>query len=398
MKNILYYGDFGCSSGFANVSKELINRFQKQRDWNITIFAINNHKEEPYKYSKNVLVIPVNSQKDDDDKDLYGRLTLLRMLSDSKIHFDLLFCINDLEVINKLHPHFLEIAKDKQKKHRKMFKSMLYFPIDSVPVKEDLSVLNFFTRSFAYTKYAQKVIKDVSGLNLDYNYHGINSKDYYKTDARALKKKMFGKKFVYGTINRNSQRKDIATLMIAFAEIFRPNQDCLYLHCNPHDVFGLNLKRLAGRLGLKIGSDVFFPENFNENQGIALTQLNKIYNTLDVFVTTTTAEGFGLTVGEAMSSEILVIAPLHTSLTEVCNNGEGIIAIRDFEPIVYKQDDEKIRYKSKKQAVCEALLKARSLSKQKKADKIITAKNHIKTFTWFKTADTFIKSIKKIIG
>ena len=31
MKNILFYGDYDCTTGFGNVSKELVNEFSKEK-------------------------------------------------------------------------------------------------------------------------------------------------------------------------------------------------------------------------------------------------------------------------------------------------------------------------------------------------------------------------------
>ena len=56
--NILYHGDFNCTTGFGNVSKQLIDNWSKNKNFNISILAINDRSEKPYNYKPNVLVIP----------------------------------------------------------------------------------------------------------------------------------------------------------------------------------------------------------------------------------------------------------------------------------------------------------------------------------------------------
>ena len=56
--NILFYGDFNCTTGFGNVSTKLIENWSKNKNFNITILAINDLTEKPYNYKENVMVIP----------------------------------------------------------------------------------------------------------------------------------------------------------------------------------------------------------------------------------------------------------------------------------------------------------------------------------------------------
>jgi hypothetical protein len=65
--NILFYADFNCTTGFGNVSKQLIDNWSKNKNLKITILAINDRTEKPYEYKENVMVIPclsVDEKKD----------------------------------------------------------------------------------------------------------------------------------------------------------------------------------------------------------------------------------------------------------------------------------------------------------------------------------------------
>ena len=44
--NILFYGDFNCTTGFGNVSKQLIDNWSKNKNFKIVILAINELSEK----------------------------------------------------------------------------------------------------------------------------------------------------------------------------------------------------------------------------------------------------------------------------------------------------------------------------------------------------------------
>ena len=354
--NLLYYGDFDCTTGFGMVSKNLIDTWSSALKDNglISVFATNNYKTEAYNYKDNVYVIPAMNTREQGDDDIYARKSFLKLLYNGK--YTHLFCLNDIEVINALKPHLEEIKKQKRIANKPSFKSLIYFPIDSTVREKDVDVLSFFDKSFTYTEYAREILKPLLSNStykkLSVIPHGTNTKEFYPIEEKKeLRHKYFlsipDDYFIFGSVNRNSARKDYGTLLYCFAEFKKQNPKCIiYLHCNPKDPFGIDIERLCERLELEIGKDVWLPNNYNENKGFDITELNEIYNTFDCYITTTTAEGWGLTVTEAMATKTPVICPIHTSLTEITNNGELVIPINILHPIVYTKDYEKIRFKS----------------------------------------------------
>lgn len=396
MKNILFFGDFDCTTGFGNVSKELVSEFSKE--YFVTVFATNNYNKEPYTFSDNIYVIPALNTRDDNDKDLYARKSFLKLLYNG--NYDLVFCLNDLEVINELDEHLRKVKSARKKDNKKSFKSVFYFPIDSPVRKKDLNVLSFFDEAVTYTDYAKQEVKRLLGFSNSYKKlkvipHGVSLA--YKKNNETKR----NKNFTFGCVNRNSVRKDFGTLLCAFAELKKDEdfKDCvLKLHCNPQDPFGLNLYRLCQRLELEIDKDVFFPDDFNENKGVSEEQLNEFYNSIDCFITTTTAEGWGLTVHEAMATETLVVCPMHTSLKEITNNGECVVPISHVTEKVFKDDFEKIRYLSDTFQVTESMKYAVEIDLSVRAKKILDAKLIASKYNWKKTAEMFKKLIQKQIG
>ena len=396
MKNILFYGDFDCTTGFGNVSKELIKEFSNNNF--ITVFALNNHYKEPYLFQKNIYVIPALKTRQENDKDLYARISFLKLLYNG--NYDLVFCLNDLEVINILDEHLQTVKNTRKKENKKTFKSIFYFPIDSPIRDKDLKVLSFFDEIVTYTEYAKEEIKKIQGLSPSFKKlkvipHGVS------LEFKKIPLKKSNKNFTFGSVNRNSVRKDFGTVLIAFKKLKEEKEYkdiTLKLHCNPLDPFGINLYRLCQRLNLEIDKDVFFPDEFNENKGISEQELNKFYNSIDCFITTTTAEGWGLTVHEAMATETLVICPIHTSLKEITNNGDCVIPIFKVSENVFKDDFEKIRYVSETSNVKEAMRTAINIPSSDREKKILDAKLKASEYNWKKTTEKFNILIKKLIG
>jgi len=353
-KSLLVYADWNCTTGFGAVAKELVNEWAKDKKLSIVIFGLNDATKKVYDYLPNVKVIPALITGDEHSKgDVYRRIELLKLIYQSD--FDAIFILQDVEVINSIAEQLKEVKNTKLKENRPNFKSMIYFPIDSEPRLSDLKVLSFFDEVVTYTEYAKSVMKplisDTQFKKIKIIPHGTNTSDFYPySDADKLKakKEMFGGEdvFVFGSVNRNQVRKDFGSLIMGFA-MFKHTSGAnalLYLHCNPIDPMGINIYRLCERVGLEVGKDVIVPKDYSENKGYSVEELNKIYNSFDCFITTTTAEGWGLTVTEAMATKCLVICPKHTSLTEITNNGENTLNFMFSQQAVFVNDFEKIRF------------------------------------------------------
>jgi glycosyltransferase involved in cell wall biosynthesis len=349
--NVLFFGDFNCTTGFGNVSKQLIDNWAKDKNLKITIFAINDFSEKSYNYKDNVFVIPALSISET-KKDIYCRLEFLNLLYQN--NFDVLFCLNDIEIFNEMGEHLQNVKNTKKKENKPSFKSIVYFPIDSEPRPNDLKIVSFFDEVITYTEYAKAVMKPLltpaQFKKVKVIPHGCDTENFFPLndfEKAKIKEEKFGAdKFVFGSVNRNSARKDLASLIVGFSMFKHKNQAdaVLYLHCNPLDPSGINIYRLCERVGLEVGKDVIVPSEFNENKGFSESELNKIYNSFDCFITTTTAEGWGLTITEAMATKTLVICPKHTSLAEISDNGLNTLNFMFQQQSVFVNDFEKIRF------------------------------------------------------
>ena len=179
-KNVLFYGDFNCDTGFGHVSKELVNNWAKDKNIKIVVFSINDFAEKPYEYLPNVTVIPALSTSKE-KKDIYCRIEFLSILFDND--FDVVFCLNDIEIFNEMGEHLQNVKNEKLKQNKPNFKSIVYFPIDSEPRLTDLKVLNFFDEAITYTQYAKGVMKplvsDTQFKKIKVIPHGCNTTDFF---------------------------------------------------------------------------------------------------------------------------------------------------------------------------------------------------------------------------
>jgi glycosyltransferase involved in cell wall biosynthesis len=344
---------------------------------------------------------------------VYCRLEFLNLLYQN--NFDVVFCLNDIEIFNEMGEHLNNVKKTKLKENKPNFKTIVYFPIDSEPRPSDLKILSFFDEVFTYTEYGKNALKP---LTTQANFkkikvvpHGCNTKDFYplsEEEKQNAKIEILGKErkntYLFGSVNRNSARKDLSSIIIGFA-LFKHTNDvdsALYLHCNPTDSMGINIERLCQRVGLQFGYDVLTPTKFSENNGVSEEQLNKIYNAFDIFVTTTTAEGWGLSICEAMATKTLVICPQHTSITEITNNGENCISFKFSQRSVFVNDFEKIRYTTNPNEVAQVMGYAYNFKNEEEElqnilkEKIESAYNKMQTYKWETTANKFKEAIKKL--
>lgn len=411
-KSLLVYADWNCTTGFGAVAKELVDEWAKDKNLSIVIFGINDKSKATYDYLPNVKVIPALMTGDKDtQKDVYRRIELLKLIYQND--FDAIFFLQDVEVINTMEEQLKDVKNTKRKENRPNFKSMIYFPVDSEPRMLDLKVLSFFDEVVTYTEYAKAVMKplisDTQFKKVRVIPHGTNTTDFYPYSPLAkakAKSDIFGTEdvFVFGSVNRNQVRKDFGSLIMGFAMFKHTTQAnaLLYLHCNPIDPMGINIYRLCDRVGLEVGKDVIVPKDFSENKGCTLEELNKIYNSFDCFITTTTAEGWGLTITEAMATKTLVVCPKHTSITEITDNGENTLNFMFSQQAVFVNDFEKIRLTTNPMEVktlCEVAYNLKN-DEQELQDmvklKIENAYNKVSAMKWEGIAKQFKVIIDKL--
>lgn len=228
----------------------------------------------------------------------------------------------------------------KQLPNEIMEKSVFWLPFEGEA--PDAPGLDIFGRCSAIrfvTKHALDLHADLlKGKNVGSIYHAIDLEHMnpigfgiQKKIAKREKKLNIEDKFVVSRVDRHQPRKYWDLTLKAFAQFAKDKDDVfLICKCNPRDITmyspdqgGVDLEKLATSLGIenKIAfDDFFFDTSFMPRA---------FYYPADVFFTTTSGEGFGLALAEAMACGIPVVYPNTPVLPEVVADGGLMFARKE---------------------------------------------------------------------
>lgn len=412
-KKILCYMDFMSPTGFGTVAHNILDRLTpwlKRNNIEVDVCALNYADNPHTKYNEQIMVInPKFFAKNKED--FYYRDGILKVLQMGD--YDLFFPMNDIPVIEPMGKHLQLLKNDKLFQKRKVFKTLFYTPIDSKPYQRYFKDLEFFDTIVTYTEYgkneileAYKIVSPKKKINVQIINHGIDKKHFrpLNNKLKLRDKYNFPKDvFMWGNVNKNQPRKDIGTSLIAFKyfknwlkENYPNEKTALYLHCYHSDPSGISLKVAIERLNLQINEDVILPNDDKYKDGKYTTEeMNEIYNCFDVFLNTTMAEGWGLSVTEAMGVNLPIVVGLHTSLNEITDNGKLVYGVTDMIEHFQIKDAENIRYKLNPQAVAEKMIEA--FENRNKPFSPNKYKHKFEEYDWDKIAEQFKEQIKKLI-
>ena len=404
---ILALFDYNSFTGFATVSKNLVKNWQRTfgDDMKLDIVAVNYFGED-YSEGENIRVI--SAKRRDVAEDDFGRYVFMRSIMD--IDYDLVFILQDLGVVVPVIPHIKKLLEDKKNGNRKQFKSILYFPVDFALTPNLVVGLDFFDVLATYTEFGkQNVLRLRPELKpkLKVVPHGNNMENFYPLpaeEADTFRKEYFkdnSDKFIIGCVNRNQSRKDIPTTIFGFLEYWEEHNknSFLYLHMNPKDPMGWHLRTILAQTPLREGVDFAFPPEEDYNKGADVIKLNKIYNSIDCFLSTATGGGWELTVTEAMSAKKPVVIPKHTSFEHLGGqNGERAYFLETLYPIVAMVDNI-IRFQSDLYEIAEVLNQVYKDKKSRALDqtlKIEKAFKFVENHDWKEIAKSFSEDIKRL--
>lgn len=389
--HVLCLFDYFGTTGFSTVSQNVIGELRRHFGplLRLDIFAVNYFADgvEPDPWTR---IYPCGKLLAGSTlQDAFGRNAFLAILQETD--YDGIFIIQDPGVILPMAAKIAEIREAKKRANKKNFKSIFYFPIDGKPLTRHFKHFDAFDKIVTYTEYARKEVLSVRPelrSKLEVILHGVNPKNFYPLSPE--RKQLFRRdyfedhasKTIVLNVNRNQPRKDIPTTILAFQEYKKSyNPDAfLYLHMTPTDEMGWNLHTLLEQTDLVEGVDYMFPSESEFNAGSSLETLNGIYNAADMFVTTTTGEGWGLTITEAMMCQCPVIAPDHSSITEISDHGSRIFQLSELYPFC-SHYDSMLRWQCDYQEVAERMHEVIT-SPELAAKKIKLAYEYMQSITW----------------
>ncbi len=213
-------------------------------------------------------------------------------------------------------------------------KTIFYYPSDGgggLPMNCE-NILKKVNCAVAMAKFGQRQVKEIHDLNTNYIPHAVDTNIYYPLpddDKKKLRQKWgLQDKFVVGVVARNQGRKMLDRTIKTFAMFAKDNPDAiLFMHTDPTDVAApFNIQALIARYKLQ-NRVVFTGMTFFH--GFDYKQMNELYNVMDVFFLSTSGEGFGVPIIEAMACEVPVAATDYTTTPELLvEDGECGISIK----------------------------------------------------------------------
>jgi glycosyltransferase involved in cell wall biosynthesis len=274
---------------------------------------------------------------------MYGQNKFLQLLAQSPVDFDVIFLFEDPFWIGGVIPGtnppkvFMdEIKKVLAHRGKSHIPIVSYYPIDGVPHKEWILRINQTDIPITYLNFgAQASVNAVPEIQNKIKIipHGVDPEEFYpisEKDKRLFRRAMFGDgfadKFMFLNVNRNQLRKLVPSSLLAFKEFQRQTGGAgfIYLNMKAKDV-GWDLPRVCQMIGLRIGTDVILPPNFNVQKGLTLQQLNSVFNCADLLVTSAVGGGWELAITQAFATKTPVLAPRNTSHVELCGKDQSSV-------------------------------------------------------------------------
>jgi glycosyltransferase involved in cell wall biosynthesis len=208
----------------------------------------------------------------------------------------------------------------------------------------------------AMSDYGARVISEHLGRGVPRIYHGVDSATFRPVSAAeplAYKGKWLRSKDDCKTAlgfrvtdkvilrtDRHVPRKFYHTLFQAMEPVFADDPNAvLVIHCRPQDEGGNLLEEIA-RLPKDYWSRVKLTQAHDTWRGLPTEELVVLMNAADLYVSTTSGEGFGLTLAESLACEVPVVTTDWAAGPEVIGPGGIVVA-----PL-HDQYGEVVRYHS----------------------------------------------------
>jgi len=365
---VLAWGDYACGTGFGTVMRNIMTNLNATGKYDIDVVGVN-YDGGPYDTNKwpGRLWPAISALRTQGPYgDVFGRQVFLDLLNQGD--YDVVFIVQDTFIVLPIVQHLLELQRTKQHS----FSTIFYYPFDCAPREEWVTqCVAAFDFPVAYTEYAKEESRKFIGSLADKQdviYHGTNISDFYvlhDVQKRTARSTVFPPqlqdKFIVTNVNRNQGRKDISrTLMILKELKDRGHEDIyFYMHMQETD-FGGSVLEMARSIGVQFEQDFTIPnpQQFSAHSGFPIEMLNSIYNSSDVFLTTTHGEGWGLTITEAMATKLPVVAPDNTSVPEILGDDRGWRVPSGHTPshwIIKENDNERMRPLMDVQAAADAI-------------------------------------------
>lgn len=317
---LLWCGDAVTPTGFARVTHNIVGQLKK--DWAIGILGIN-YQGDPHHYPYPIYPAMLGG-------DMYGVRRYPQMVEHTNP--DVAVILNDPWIVAR----YLDRETN--------CPVVAYMPIDGLnQPREAVGKLNRLTHAVFYTDFGLEEAR-AAGYTGPASVipHGVDT-DLYQPEEKAEALDVLGLRgqlpddvFIVGNVNRNQPRKRVDLTLMYFAHWVEqfdiPDNVRLLIHCARKDL-GPDIVSLARYLGIKNRLILTSTAATSMSPGLPEEAMRHVYNAMDVQVTTTLGEGWGLTTHEGMACGIPQVAPRWSALREWARGAAALVPVDSYEAI-----------------------------------------------------------------
>ncbi len=284
-----------------------------------------------------------------------------------------------------------------------------YVPIEGGGIPRSWELIWRFTKPIAMSRFGQAQIEGLLNRPVPYIPHGasgafhpVSPGDPGRYRGTTISTKEAAKaafnlsgRTVVLRIDRHIYRKNYAAFFRVMRPILqaRPDVVCV-IHARAHDEYG-NLHDLISR---EPGAENFDPNSIygwghpqyiltgahDTFRGLSDDDLNVLYNAADLLVSPTMAEGFGLTLLEALACGVPVVSTDYSAVTEVVGPGGILIKPVAFVTNQYAHEWALVDEPAMTEAVLRLIEKPALRREIGKA-----GRRHAAQYTWTAAVDQF---------
>lgn len=283
---VLWVGDYNCPTGFAEVNKNILHRLVPDEDFEFHVLAVNRECMDPV-YP---IYFPIY-----ECKSKYAMDDIVEVFD--KVNPDILFTLNDgyvMPIYQKLLGERLNTCS-----------WIGYITFDGLPIALWRESLNHMDAVVFPTEWQrQEINKIMPSLKCEVISYGVNNKVFKPVENDVIKnykKAMLGDKnedaFVFSMIAKNFERKRYPELIQAFT-IFKYKSGIKFTR-NPMLVLyptgdrgSFSLEHMAKVAGIKDNDMAIM--HCNSKFGLPDSEMNLLYNMMDVNCLISIGEGYGL--------------------------------------------------------------------------------------------------------
>lgn len=307
MKKLLWIGDAVCDSGFATVTHSVLEHLHRR--WEVKVLGVN-YRGDPHPYPYPIYPAGVGG-------DQLGHKRLPQLWEQWQATGD----TPDVVLINNDPWNVAQFLEHNGQQLKWPCPVVAYLPVDGKNLRPSyVKSLNRLECAIWYTESGRKEA-ELGGYTGRSSIapHGVDCKVFRRVDKQEART-IIGlggipdDSFVVGNVNRNSLRKRLDLSIEYFAEWvnrYSVPRAFLYLHA-AREVDGWDLDQLAQYYKI----DLILPHGKTSFKGCQKAIMPYVYGSMDLHITTSMGEGWGLSSVEAAACGVPQIVPDFAALGE----------------------------------------------------------------------------------